>query len=239
MNMKESAGDLGSSETRWDSDLQDRSREYKRKENGRMDKKRVMIIDDDIEMLHLMKNQLEVLYDVSDFSSGREALQTLEETGDGAKLPDLILLDIAMPQMDGYEVLGRIKSNEKLKKTPVVFLTGMTDELSECKGLEMDVVDYLKKPVASKVLFARVQHYIDLYSETANSGKLDEEKLKDIPSPLTGRELEVTRLMGEFRSDREICDILYISMPYTKKLVAAVKEKLGLEKRGDIRRYFL
>ena len=198
-----------------------------------------MIIDDDVEMLQLMKNQMEVLYDVSDFSSGRDALKLLEDPGSKELLPHLILLDIAMPEMDGYEVLGRLKANESLKKTPVVFLTGMTDELSECKGLEMDVVDYLKKPVASKVLFARVQHYIDLYSETANSGKLDEEKLGTLPSPLTGRELEVAKLMGEFRSDREICDILYISMPYTKKLVSAVKEKLGLEKRGDIRRYFL
>lgn len=204
-----------------------------------MDQKRVMIIDDDVEMLSLMKNQLEVLYDVSDFASGQEALRSLEGSDDDAALPHLILLDIAMPNMDGYEVLGRLKANEKLKKTPVVFLTGITDELSECKGLEMDVVDYLKKPVASKVLFARVQHYIDLYSEAANSGKLDEEKLNAVPVPLTGRELEVARLMGEFRSDREICDILYISMPYTKKLVAAVKEKLGLEKRGDIRRYFV
>ncbi len=206
-----------------------------------MDRKRVMIIDDDLEMLRLMKNQLEVLYDVSDFASGQTALEMLENMGgaNDAALPQLILLDIVMPQMDGYEVLGRIKTNERLKKIPVVFLTGMTDELSECKGLEMDVVDYLKKPVASKVLFARVQHYIDLYSETANSGKLDEERLAKLAVPLTGRELEVARLMGEFRSDKEICDILYISMPYTKKLVAAVKEKLGLEKRGDIRSYFV
>lgn len=198
-----------------------------------------MIIDDDREMLRLMKSQLEVLYDVTDFASGEEALAAIANEDDPAQIPQLILLDIVMPKMDGYEILGKIKSNEKYRKIPVVFLTGMTDELSECKGLEMDVVDYLKKPVASKVLFARVQHYMDLYSETTNSGKLDEEKISAVPTQLTGRELEVARLMGEFRSDREICDILYISMPYTKKLVAAVKEKLGLEKRGDIRRYFV
>ncbi len=204
-----------------------------------MNRKRVMIIDDDREMLRLMKSQLEVLYDVTDFASGEEALAAIANEDDPAQIPQLILLDIVMPKMDGYEILGKIKSNEKYRKIPVVFLTGMTDELSECKGLEMDVVDYLKKPVASKVLFARVQHYMDLYSETTNSGKLDEEKISAVPTQLTGRELEVARLMGEFRSDREICDILYISMPYTKKLVAAVKEKLGLEKRGDIRRYFV
>ena len=204
-----------------------------------MDKKRVMIIDDDLEMLGLMKSQLEVLYDVTDFASGENALETLESSKTVANMPHLILLDIVMPGMDGYEVLEKLKANDRLKKIPVVFLTGMTDELSECKGLEMDVVDYLKKPVASKVLFARVQHYIDLYSESPGSGKLDEKRLESLSDPLTGRELEVARLMGEFRSDREICDILYISMPYTKKLVAAVKQKLGLEKRGDIREYFI
>lgn len=204
-----------------------------------MNRKRVMIIDDDVEMLRLMKEQLEMLYDVIDYASGENALETLESSKSDEQLPHLILLDIAMPQMDGYEVLGRLKENDRFKKIPVVFLTGMTDEMSECKGLEMDVVDYLKKPVASKVLFARVQHYIDLYSEKSNKGNLDEDKLKALSHPLTDRELEVARLMAEFRSDREICDILYISMPYAKKLVATVKEKLGLEKRGDIRRYFL
>ncbi len=193
-----------------------------------------MVIDDDSVMLLLMKNQLEALYDVETFSSGIEALKELEMTD---ALPNLILLDISMREMDGYEVLSRLKASDKFKMIPVVFLTGMTDEVSECRGLEMDVVDYLKKPVAGKVLFARVQHYIELYSDVENKGKLDETLLASIPEPLTERELETARLMAEFRSDREICDILHISMPYTKKLVASVKEKLGLEKRGDIRRF--
>ncbi len=195
-----------------------------------------MVIDDDSVMLLLMKNQLEALYDVETFSSGIEALKELEKTD---ALPNLILLDISMREMDGYEVLSRLKASDKFKMIPVVFLTGMTDEVSECRGLEMDVVDYLKKPVAGKVLFARVQHYIELYSDVENKGKLDETLLASIPEPLTERELETARLMAEFRSDREICDILHISMPYTKKLVASVKEKLGLEKRGDIRRFLV
>lgn len=201
-----------------------------------MTRKKVMVIDDDSVMLLLMKNQLEALYDVETFSSGIEALKELEKTD---ALPNLILLDISMREMDGYEVLSRLKASDKFKMIPVVFLTGMTDEVSECRGLEMDVVDYLKKPVAGKVLFARVQHYIELYSDVENKGKLDETLLASIPEPLTERELETARLMAEFRSDREICDILHISMPYTKKLVASVKEKLGLEKRGDIRRFLV
>lgn len=202
-----------------------------------MNRKRVMLIDDDKEMLSFMKSQLEVLYDVESFMSGEDALNHLTEHEDK---PHLILLDIAMHGMDGYEVLGKIKENEKLRKIPVVFLTGMTDEVAELRGLEMEAVDYLKKPVAGKVLFARVQHYIDLYSETADGGgKLDEKRLSTLTQPLTDREMEVARLMAEFRSDREISDILHISMPYVKKLVSAVKEKLEIEKRGDIRKYLL
>jgi putative two-component system response regulator len=201
-----------------------------------MTRKQIMVIDDDSVMLLAMKTTLEALYDVIAFSSGAEALKELENTDN---LPQLILLDIKMRGMDGYEVLSRLKGNEKLKMIPVVFLTGMTDEISECRGLEMDVVDYLKKPVAGKVLFARVQHYIELYSDASSKGKLDESLLGSLPEPLTERELETARLMAEFRSDREICDILHISMPYTKKLVSSVKEKLGLEKRGDIRRFLV
>ena len=203
-----------------------------------MKRKRVMIIDDDAETLELMLRQLESLYNVEGFTSGLDAIEVLERALIN-QLPQLILLDIAMEGMDGYDVLERLKGTDKLKKIPVVFLTGMTDETSECRGLEMDVVDYLKKPVASKVLLARVQRYLELYSEAEGKGKLNEYMLKAIPVPLTDRELDVARLMAEFRSDREICDILYISMPYTKKIVASVKEKLMIEKRGDIRRYLV
>ena len=63
--------------------------------------------------------------------------------------------------------------------------------------------------------------------------------LEALSEPLTERELDVAKLMAEFRSDREISEILFISMPYTKKLVASVKEKLLIEKRGDIRKYLV
>ncbi len=203
-----------------------------------MNRNRIMIIDDDAETLSLMVKQLESLYDAEGFSSGEDALEALKRAR-GGRFPDLILLDISMNGMDGYEVLEHLKSSEKFKKIPVVFLTGMTDEVSECRGLEMDVVDYLKKPVPGKVLFARIQHYLDLYSDTESKGQLNEYMLEALSEPLTERELDVARLMAEFRSDREISEILFISMPYTKKLVASVKEKLLLEKRGDIRKYLI
>ena len=203
-----------------------------------MNRNLIMIIDDDAETLEMMIRQLESLYDAEGYSSGEEALEALK-TARGGRLPDLILLDISMKGMDGYEVLDRLKENDKYKKIPVVFLTGMTDEVSECRGLEMDVVDYLKKPVPGKVLFARIQHYLDLYADSEDKGKLNESMIEGLSSPLTEREHEVAKLMAEFRSDREISEILFISMQYTKKLVASVKDKLQIEKRGDIRKYLV
>lgn len=195
----------------------------------------VMIIDDDREMLQFMKIQLEPLYFVVCAPSGPEALELLSH----GLFPRLILLDIAMPGMDGYEVLGKLKSDKKLSHIPVVFLTGMTDEGEELKGLNTDAVDYLKKPVAGKILRARVQHYITLYAERPGKNLLDMDRIHGLPEQLTEREWDVVKLMAEFRSDREICELLNISMPYAKKLVAAVKTKLGLEKRGDIRDYLI
>ena len=105
------------------------------------------------------------------------------------------------------------------------------------KGLSTNVLDYLKKPVGMRILLIRVQHYLNLSAARREAGTLDRKLLASLPESLTDREQEVADLMAQFRSDREISEMLNISMPYTKKLVGTVKEKLGLEKRGDIRRY--
>ena len=208
--------------------------------------KKILIVDDDRNTLTIMEQALKPFYEILPTTSGEEALAALhkmkgkafsEPTAAASALPDLVLLDIDMPGMNGYEVLDRLKGNKELKNIPVVFLTGLTDEQAEMKGLEYEVLDYLKKPVGMRVLLMRVQHYLNLTAAQTESGTLNEDMLSMLPESLTGRELDVARLMAQFRSDREICDMLNISMPYTKKLVSVVKEKLGLEKRGDIRKY--
>ena len=201
-------------------------------------KRKILIVDDDRAMLDMMKQTLGPYYEVLSAASGSEALRLLRSAGTaGTEIPDLILLDIDMPCMNGYEVLERMNGDEELKKIPVVFLTGLTDEQAEMKGLSKNVLDYLKKPVGMRVLLMRVQHYLNLTAARTDTGALDREMLSSLPESLTEREQDVARLMAQFRSDREISEMLNISMPYTKKLVGIVKEKLGLEKRGDIRRF--
>ncbi len=197
---------------------------------------RILIVDDDHGTLAMMQEALQPFYDVLTADSGESALALLKGSA-GPSLPDLILLDISMPGMNGYEVLDRLEAEEALRKIPVVFLTGLTDEQEELKGLSQNVLDYLKKPVGMRVLLLRLRHYLNLTAARSGAGILDEKKLSALLEPLTGRESDVAGLMAQFRSDREISEMLNISMPYTKKLVGVVKEKMGLEKRGDIRRY--
>lgn len=197
---------------------------------------RILIVDDDHGTLAMMQEALQPFYDVLTADSGESALALLKGSA-GPALPDLILLDISMPGMNGYEVLDQLEAEEALRKIPVVFLTGLTDEQEELKGLSQNVLDYLKKPVGMRVLLLRLRHYLNLTAARSGAGILDEKKLSALLEPLTGRESDVAGLMAQFRSDREISEMLNISMPYTKKLVGVVKEKMGLEKRGDIRRY--
>ena len=201
-------------------------------------KSKILNVDDDRTMLDMMKQTLGPYYEVLSAASGSEALRLLRSAGTaGAETPDLILLDIDMPIMNGYEVLERMNCDEELKKIPVVFLTGLTDEQAEMKGLSHNVLDYLKKPVGMRVLLMRVQHYLNLTAARTDDDALDQEMLSSLPESLTEREQDIARLMAQFRSDREISEMLNISMPYTKKLVGVVKDKLGIEKRGDIRRF--
>ncbi len=201
-------------------------------------KNKILIVDDDRNTLDVMVQTLKPYYEVLAADSGKSALQLLGPAGSAKEaLPDLILLDINMPGMNGYEVLEQLNRDDELKKIPVVFLTGLTDEQAEMKGLSTSVLDYLKKPVGMRILLIRVQHYLNLSAARREAGTLDQKLLASLPESLTDREQDVADLMAQFRSDREISEMLNISMPYTKKLVGTVKEKLGLEKRGDIRRY--
>ena len=143
---------------------------------------KILIVDDDRIMLDVMEQALEPYYEILSAVSGSEALRLLRSAcAAGTALPDLILLDIDMPGMNGYEVLEQLARHEDLKKIPVVFLTGLTDEQAEMKGLSRNVLDYLKKPVGMRVLLMRVQHYLNLTAARRDTGVLDQEMLSSLP----------------------------------------------------------
>ena len=115
-------------------------------------KRRVIFIVDDMEVnLVIGKNALTEKYGVYTFESGLQMLKVLE-----AIVPDLILLDIKMPEMDGYEILEKLKSDKLTSAIPVVFLTAMDNGENQQKGLSLGAIDYIIKPFSEPLLLERV-----------------------------------------------------------------------------------
>lgn len=117
----------------------------------------ILIVDDSPTIIHIVSSVLED-YHMHFALNGKEALNILEDNND----IDLILLDIEMPEMDGYQVIKHLKANPDTEDIPVIYLTVKSDVEEEAKGLELGAVDYIKKPINSAVLKARVETHIQL-----------------------------------------------------------------------------
>lgn len=117
----------------------------------------VLVVDDDIFNLTVAKNLLEKSYEVIAVSSGKQALEFLEK-----KRPDLMLLDIVMPEMDGFELMRLVKENPKWESIPVIFLTANQEPDMEVRGLEAGAVDFIGKPFEPRIMLSRVGHSIEL-----------------------------------------------------------------------------
>lgn len=119
---------------------------------------RILIVDDALANIDILMSALEPEFEVQFATSGAEALFLLEA---GAK-PDLILLDVLMPGMDGFEVCRRLKAEERTRDVPVIFLTAKDGEHDEAFGLSLGAVDYITKPFPMAIVKARLRNHIKL-----------------------------------------------------------------------------
>jgi len=117
----------------------------------------VLIVDDAPSNLAILTESLRAEFDVRIATSGAEALRLVDESP-----PDLILLDILMPDMDGYEVCRRLKTHPVTRHIPVIFLTAKGDVADETMGLAIGAVDYIIKPVSIPIVQARVRAHVEL-----------------------------------------------------------------------------
>ncbi|GAB3262287.1 response regulator [Chitinimonas naiadis] len=122
------------------------------------EKPTILVVDDTPDNLSLMSGLLRGEYKVKLAHSGERALQIA--AGDGK--PDLILLDIMMPEMDGYEVLRRLQQDQATRAIPVIFLTAMSAAEDEKIGLDLGAVDYISKPINPAIVLSRVHNHLQL-----------------------------------------------------------------------------
>jgi two-component system sensor histidine kinase/response regulator len=116
----------------------------------------ILAIDDTPLNLKTLVAVLSKDYDLQIATSGREGLAHATATP-----PDLILLDVMMPEMDGYEVCRHLRADQKLKDTPVIFITAMTETEAETTGLELGAVDYLTKPINVEIALLRIRNQLE------------------------------------------------------------------------------
>ena len=135
----------------------------------------VLIVDDDATSLKLATGILEDDYRVAAAISGEMALKYLEKN-----TPDLILLDLNMPGMDGFEVMERISADENYSKIPVIFLSASQTPAIEAKCLEAGAVDYVGKPYVPLVLKSRVRRILELYNYKNHLESMVETQAKEI-----------------------------------------------------------
>jgi len=151
----------------------------------------VLIVDDTTENLQILMAVLEDEYTVLASKNGERALRLAA----GESPPDIILLDIMMPGMDGYEVCQRLKADEATRDIPVIFITALGEAEDEAKGIELGAVDYITKPISPPVVKARVRTHLALTKATKrlkeqNKELLDAAALREDVERITRHDLK-------------------------------------------------
>jgi serine phosphatase RsbU (regulator of sigma subunit) len=126
--------------------------------NDPVEKQAILVVDDTPTNIQVLMETLKHDYRIVAAVNGERALQLAASDPP----PDIILLDVMMPEMDGYEVCARLKADAKTRDIPIIFITAMSDARDETKGLELGAVDYITKPISPPVVLARVKSHLEL-----------------------------------------------------------------------------
>jgi two-component system NtrC family sensor kinase len=141
-----------------------------------VEKQRILIVDDTSTNIRILNDLLKGEYSISFAVSGADALEVVNSKN----RPDMILLDIMMPEMDGYEVCRRLKADDNTKNIPVLFITAKDDMEDQIKGLGLGAVDYITKPINPLIVMSRVQNHMSLYLYKEHLEELVAERTKTV-----------------------------------------------------------
>ena len=151
--------------------------------------KKVLVVDDNLLTLKQLETHLSQKYEVMLAKSGKLAVEICKTTP-----PDLILLDVAMPEMDGFATLNALKKNPRLAYTPVLVLTGNDDTATEIRALELGAMDFITKPVNKNILFHRIDLHLRFYAYQTNP----EEIVKDLENSIAASYSELIEYKNDF-----------------------------------------
>ncbi len=156
--------------------------------NSKNNQWRILIVDDEPNNLQLLRQILKNKYQLSMATNGNQAISLAKKLQ-----PDLILLDVMMPELDGYKTCIKLKSISKTSNIPVIFVTAKADVKDEQYGFEIGAVDYITKPISPAIVLARVQTHLFLYDQQ----KAFEVQLKQRTKELKEIQRDAISMLGE------------------------------------------
>jgi len=183
------------------------------------EKHRILIVDDSHSNLLILTDLLQNKYNVSAATNAQEALQIAT----GTPRPTLILLDIMMPEVDGYEVCRQLKADRHTRDIPVLFITAMNETENEVKGFALGAADYISKPFSSAIVLARVENHINLHLHQENLEHQVSKKTEQLRNGYIDTIYRLT-LASEFKDEDTGAHIKRISY-YTKEMAL----KMGMD----------
>lgn len=186
--------------------------------NKKMEKPIILVVDDTPENIDVLSGVLRSEYKVKAALSGEKALKLASKE----PKPSMILLDIMMPDMDGYQVCEKLKSNPETEKIPVIFVTAKNEDNDEKKGLELGAVDYITKPITPSLVMARVHAHLSLYDQNLSL----EKKVLERTQELNDTQLKIIHRLGRAAEFKDNETGLHVTrMSYYAKLIA---QSMGL-----------
>jgi DNA-binding NarL/FixJ family response regulator len=210
------------------------------------DSKKLLLIDDDPNLILLVKDYLEFRgYTVTTAENGREALEILERGALASRereMPDMIICDVMMPEMDGYAFVEKIRQDSRFGWIPVMFLSAKGQSQDKVRGLTTGADVYMVKPFEPEELVAQVESSLKqagrLMKRTSRIQSEDVNRLQ-VPSnvELTPTELKVVQLVAQGMANREIADKLNVSQRTIESHVSNMLNKTSLHNRTELARW--
>jgi DNA-binding response OmpR family regulator len=181
----------------------------------------VLLVDDELINIKILSDALKEEYEVIFATRGDEGLRLAFELK-----PDIILLDIMMPVMDGYEVCARLQADARTAGIPIIFVTALGSPVQEVKGLESGAIDYVTKPINGAVVKARLKNHLK-YKEVILAASLPGQSVDQAVESMTARQKEIFEWVKLGKTNWEIAKIIGCSEENVKYHMKNILRLMG------------
>ena len=181
----------------------------------------ILLVDDELINIKILSDVLKDEYEVIFATGAEEGICRAIESK-----PDIILLDIMMPEMDGYEVCSRLQSDTRTARIPVIFVTALGSTAQEVKGLDTGAIDYVTKPINGDIVKARIRNHLK-YKNAVLTSLIPEQLVDHAMESMTDRQREIFEWVKKGKTNWEIAKIIGCSEENVKYHMKNILRTLG------------